>query len=93
MDRAHHPEAPPTWPSPAPVPPDGALGRQLALPLPPAALGPAARPPPTPVAVVRPRRVWAGLPPAARARVRLVAGRVLEEVVRDGGCDGSGRGA
>jgi hypothetical protein len=61
------------------------VGRQLALPLLPVApMGPAARPPSTPVAVVRPRRVWGGMPSAARARVRQAAEQVLEEVVRDG---------
>jgi len=90
MDRAHRSETPPTWPPSSGLPfrpmrADAAPDRQLALPLPLATPpGPVARPPPTPVALVRPRRVWGGVPPAARARVRQAAERVLEEVVRDG---------
>ena len=89
MDHAHRCETPPRWPLPVPSPTptraDAAPGRQLVLPLPLAEPGgPVARPPPTPMALVPPRRVWRGMPPAARARVRQAAERVLEEVVRDG---------
>jgi hypothetical protein len=78
-------EASPSPPS-APLVRSGRLaGHQLALPLPPP--GP---PGPAPLvlelrggAVVRPRQVWARLPPPIRAEVRRLVRQVLEEVIRD----------
>jgi hypothetical protein len=71
---------------PPPGPPAREAGRQLALPLPPCAPPaptPAAGPPPGGGVPVPPRRVWARLPPPARAEVRRVVWRVMEEVLRD----------
>jgi hypothetical protein len=78
-------EAPPPPPS-APLVRSGRVAsRQLALPLPPPGPpGPGALVlEPRGGAVVRPRQVWARLPPPIRAEVRRLVGQVLEEVIRD----------
>lgn len=63
-----------------------ASSRQLALPFPPPGLpGPAppARLPLGGAVRVRPRQVWAQLPPPARAEVRRIVWQVLAEVIHD----------
>ena len=68
------------------VPPGRGSSRQLALPLAP--FVPPELPPPTLPrlaggAPVRPRQVWARLPPAVQAEVRRVVWQVLEEVLHN----------
>ena len=55
--------------------------RQLALPL--ATPGPGPHSPPLPVAMLRPRQVWASLGPAGRAHIQQVLTRIVREVVRE----------
>jgi hypothetical protein len=59
-----------------------ASGRQLALPFTSVAL-PISGAVPTPLGVVRPRRVWASLAPTDRMQVQRTCQRICKEVAHD----------